>query len=151
MEICLLRFVICIFTWVGACKSDISVGDRVTLPIPSEYNMGFIGRAFIMVTAAETVPNFKVALSVEAINGRHSCSLQVFLGDVKVWSSGHSSMFYPSKRCMLELTKGGDLRLRGSRKRIGWRTNTSGQGVEVKTNLKVNIRPSLGIIRWLKS
>lgn len=76
-------------------------------------------------------PNFKAALSVEPINGNYSCSLEVFLGDVKVWNSGHYSKFYISDICMLELTKGGDLRLKGSNKQVGWRTGTSGQGVEV--------------------
>ena len=76
-------------------------------------------------------PSFGVALSVEPIKGKYSCSLQVFLGDVKVWNSGHYSHFYTSDKCVLELTKDGDLRLKGSNDRIGWRTGTSGQGVEV--------------------
>lgn len=81
-------------------------------------------------------PNFKVALSVEAIEGKFSCSLEVFLGDVRVWNSGHYSRFYVSNRCVLELTGDGDLRLKGPKERVGWRTGTSGQGVEVKLKQK---------------
>lgn len=78
-------------------------------------------------------PNFKAALSVEAVNGKYSCSLEVFLGDVKVWNSGHYSRFYTWDECVLELTNDGDLRLKGPQDRVGWRTGTSGQRVEVKT------------------
>lgn len=92
--------------------------------------MGFIGRAFLMETNL-TEPNFKVALSVEAIGGKYSCSLEVFLGQVKVWNSGHYSRFYMADKCVLELTQDGDLRLKGPKDRVGWRTGTSGQGVEV--------------------
>ncbi|KAF2306516.1 hypothetical protein GH714_018949 [Hevea brasiliensis] len=76
-------------------------------------------------------PNFKAALSVEPIDGKYSCSLEVFLGDVKVWNSGHYSPFFTSERCVLELTKQGDLQLKGEKERVGWRTGTSGQGVEI--------------------
>ncbi|XP_065854243.1 G-type lectin S-receptor-like serine/threonine-protein kinase At5g35370 isoform X2 [Euphorbia lathyris] len=86
------------------CKSDIQIGYKVSISVPTEYKEGFIGRAFLMETN-EMEPNFKTALSVEAepINGigNYSCSLQVFLGDVKL--------------------KGGGL---------GWRTATFGQGVQ---------------------
>lgn len=75
-------------------------------------------------------PNFKTALSVEAASGKYSCSLEVFLGDVKVWNSGHYSRFYTWDECVLELTNEGDLRLKGPNERVGWRTGTSGQGVE---------------------
>ncbi|GMN40507.1 hypothetical protein TIFTF001_009727 [Ficus carica] len=75
-------------------------------------------------------PSFRVALSVDAIEGKYSCSLEVFLGDVRVWNSGHYSRFYVSEKCALELTEDGDLRLKGPRGRVGWRTGTSGQGVE---------------------
>ncbi|KNA22045.1 hypothetical protein SOVF_037670 [Spinacia oleracea] len=74
--------------------------------------------------------NFRTAMSVEAIDGRYACSLQVFLGNVKVWSSGHVSNFFTSDTCVLEFTKMGDLRLKGLNQEIGWRTGTSGQGVE---------------------
>lgn len=79
-----------------------------------------------------TIPSFKAALSVEAFNGKYSCSFEVFLGSVKVWNSGHYSKFYTSNICVLELTNDGDLRLKGPKDRVGWRTGTSGQGVEVK-------------------
>ncbi|KAF2306515.1 hypothetical protein GH714_018938 [Hevea brasiliensis] len=69
-------------------------------------------------------------MSVEPIDGKYSCSLEVFLGDVKVWNSGHYSPFFTSERCVLELTKQGDLQLKGEKERVGWRTGTSGQGVE---------------------
>ncbi|KAI3927118.1 hypothetical protein MKX01_029886 [Papaver californicum] len=115
----------------GQCKSDIPLGYKVTIPIPSDYNAGFTGRAFLMESDQITVPSFKVALSVEASsNGSFSCSLQVFLGEFKVWDSGHTLKFYPKNRCMLEFTEGGDLSLRGSERQIGWTSETSGQRVE---------------------
>lgn len=84
----------------------------------------------------QRVPAFKVALSVEAFNGKFSCSLEVFLGDVKVWNSGHYSRFYTLDKCVLELTDDGDLRLKGPKDQVGWRTGTFGQGVEVKLDMK---------------
>lgn len=107
------------------------VGHQVSVAVPAVYSEGFIGRAFVMETN-QMDPSFKVALSVEAVNGKYSCSLEVFLGDVKVWNSGHYSRFYVSDKCMLELSEDGDLSLKGLRNRVGWRTGTSGQGVEVK-------------------
>lgn len=80
----------------------------------------------------EITQTFKTALSVEAVNDKYSCSLEVFLGDVKVWKSGHYSKFYTSNICVLQLTQDGDLRLKGPKDRVGWRTGTSGQGVKVK-------------------
>ncbi|XP_026457034.1 G-type lectin S-receptor-like serine/threonine-protein kinase At5g35370 isoform X2 [Papaver somniferum] len=113
------------------CKSDIPLGYKVTIPIPSDCNAGFIGRAFLMEPEKITVPSFKVALGVEdSFNGSFSCSLQVFLGEFKVWDSGHVSKFYPKNKCMLEFTEGGVLLLRGSERQIGWTSGTSGQGVE---------------------
>lgn len=55
----------------------------------------------------------------------------MLLGDVKVWNSGHYSRFYVSEKCVLELTKDGDLRLKGPNDRVGWLSGTSRQGVEV--------------------
>ncbi|XVE80786.1 hypothetical protein DITRI_Ditri15bG0008300 [Diplodiscus trichospermus] len=115
----------------GNCDSSIHVGHRISLGIPLEYSAGFIGRAFVLEYSANQVePNFRVALSAEAIKGKYSCSLEVFLGDVKVWNSGHYSQFYTSDVCLLELTEDGDLQLKGPKDRVGWRTGTSGQGVE---------------------
>ncbi|XWS22110.1 hypothetical protein CRYUN_Cryun29cG0006500 [Craigia yunnanensis] len=113
----------------GSCDSTIHVGHRVSLTVPLDYSDGFIGRAFLMETN-QVEPNFRVALSAEAIKGEYSCSLEVFLGDVKVWNSGHYSQFYTSDVCVLELTEDGDLQLKGPRERVGWRSGTSGQGVE---------------------
>ncbi|OVA17239.1 S-locus glycoprotein [Macleaya cordata] len=118
--------------------------------------MGFTGRAFLMESDQLLIPNFKAALSVEAdVNGRFLCSIQVFLGDFKVWNSGHYSKFYPSKRCVLELTEGGDLQLKGStrsRRRIGWRSGTSGQGVEQRLQLlstgNLVLMDAMNRIRW---
>lgn len=95
--------------------------------------MGFIGRAFI-IESEQMVPNFKVALSVESGDQKYSCSLDVFLGDVKVWTSGHFSRFYTTEKCVLELTQSGDLQLKGQEDRLGWKAGTSGQGVEVNLN-----------------
>ena len=77
------------------------------------------------------LPSFKAALSVEAINGKYACSLSVFLGEVKVWDSGHFTRFYTSEKCLLQLTTDGDLLLKGANEQVGWRTATHGQGVEV--------------------
>lgn len=121
----------------GFCKSDIYSGYKLTLAVPVEYCVGFVGRAFLIETDQIT-PNFRAALSVEAVNGRYSCSLQVFLGDVKVWNSGHYSRFYVSEKCVLQLTDDGDLQLMGSKNRVGWRAGTSRQGVEVKREYEKN-------------
>ncbi|KDP22796.1 hypothetical protein JCGZ_00383 [Jatropha curcas] len=129
MEVHLLSFLILYFAVHVNSKSDIRIGYRVTLAIPIEYSVGFIGRAFLMQTN-QIEPNFKVALSIEPIDGKYSCSLQVFLGDAKVWNSGHYSPFFTSDKCVLELTKDGDLQLKGQREQVGWRTGTHGQGVE---------------------
>ncbi|KAF2292055.1 hypothetical protein GH714_003025 [Hevea brasiliensis] len=128
MEVCLLCFLLLFFARAH-CKSDIHLGYRVTLAVPVEYSGGFLGRAFLIETN-QMKPNFRAALSVEPIDGKYSCSLEVFLGDVKVWNSGHYSPFFTSEKCVLELTKLGDLQLKGARERVGWRTGTSGQGVE---------------------
>lgn len=125
-----LVFLALFLTSQSYCKSDIHIGHSVTLAVPIEYSVGFVGRAFLIQTD-QVEPKFKAALSVEPINGRYSCSLEVFLGDVKVWNSGHYSHFYTSDKCLLELTKDGDLQLKGPEDRIGWKTGTSGQGVEV--------------------
>ncbi|KAK6129480.1 hypothetical protein DH2020_036793 [Rehmannia glutinosa] len=110
---------------------EIQTGYEVTLAIPSEYTKGFLGRAFLIETE-QTTPYFRAAISVEsANNGKYySCSLDVFLGDVRVWSSGHLSKFYTSEKCVVELTEYGDLRLKGQGERVGWRSGTSGQGVK---------------------
>ncbi|XVF65911.1 hypothetical protein PTKIN_Ptkin09bG0288800 [Pterospermum kingtungense] len=113
----------------GSCDSSIPVGHRISLAIPLEYGEGFIGRAFL-IDANQMEPNFRVALSAEATKGKYSCSLEVFLGDVKVWNSGHYSQFFTSDVCVLQLTEDGDLQLMGPKDRVGWRTGTSGQGVE---------------------
>ncbi|KAF7825452.1 PAN domain-containing protein [Senna tora] len=109
--------------------SDIHIGYQFMVVVPVDYRVGFTGRAFL-IESNETAPNFKVALSVEAIDEKYSCSLQVFLGDVKVWDSGHETRFYTTEKCLIELTQDGDLRLTGPEDRMGWKTGTSGQGVE---------------------
>ncbi|KAL2515559.1 Uncharacterized protein Fot_29530 [Forsythia ovata] len=111
--------------------SDVHIGYQLTLAIPSAYTEGFSGRAFLMETE-QISPNFRTALSVEAINENYLCSLDIFLGDVKVWSSSPLSQFYTREKCVLELTQYGDLRLKDQNERIGWRSGTSGQ---VGTNI----------------
>ncbi|KAK1562017.1 hypothetical protein Q3G72_004947 [Acer saccharum] len=145
-----LLIIILLFTSHGCCKSAVYKGYRLTLAVPVEYSVGFIGRAFLMETE-QIVPNFKAALSVEAVNGRFACSIEVFLGDFKVWNSGHYSRFYVSEKCVLELTENGDLHLMGPNERIGWKTGTSGQGVErlkiMKTGNLVLV-DSLNRVKW---
>ncbi|URD77013.1 hypothetical protein MUK42_08605 [Musa troglodytarum] len=107
-----------------------SVGGRVTIPVPSAYQPGFAGRAFVLA-AGNAPPEFRAALSVEAIAGAgYSCSVVVLLGDVKVWASDHVAKFIPAGRCVLELTPDGDLQLTDRAGRIGWRSGTSGLGVK---------------------
>lgn len=139
---------LCVFSFLGLilllpngyCKSDIHVGYRLTLAVPVEYMVGFIGRAYVLQgDQNENEPSFRAALTVEAIGQKYSCSLEVLLGDVRVWNSGHYSKFYTSDICVLELTSNGDLQLTGPKDRVGWRTGTSGQGVEVIKKKKKNI------------
>lgn len=126
----LFGFVVFVMFSNGFCNSDIQKGYKLTLAVPAEYSLGFIGRAFLIETD-QIAPNFRAAVSVEAVNGKFSCSLEVLLGDVKVWNSGHYSRFYVSEKCVLELTKDGDLQLKGPNDRVGWLSGTSRQGVEV--------------------
>ncbi|XP_022982590.1 EP1-like glycoprotein 3 [Cucurbita maxima] len=112
------------------CRTYIVTGYEVTLAVPPEYDHRFLGRAFLIETEPLMPPNFRLALTVEPTQGNFSCSLQVFLGEVKVWSSGHFSRFFVTDICALELTRDGDLRLKGPTGQVGWRTGTSGQGVE---------------------
>ncbi|KAK8364791.1 hypothetical protein V6Z12_A02G005900 [Gossypium hirsutum] len=110
----------------GSCDSTIHVGHRVSLAIPLEYNDGFIGRAFLMDYGDDTKqiePSFRVALSTEANKGKYSCSLEVFLGDVK---------------------------LKGPKNRMGWRTGTSGQGVERLQILRTGNLVLLDVLNQIK-
>ncbi|GAV91674.1 B_lectin domain-containing protein [Cephalotus follicularis] len=149
MKLYFFSCLIVLFTQ-GYCNSEIHAGYRVTVAVPIEYNPGFIGRAFLM-EGSQIEPNFKAALSVEAINGKYSCSLEVFLGDVKVWNSGHYWKFYTSKKCVIELTGDGDLQLKGLKERVGWRTGTSAQGVEKLQILRTGnmvLTDALDSIKW---
>ncbi|CAI9103421.1 OLC1v1001893C1 [Oldenlandia corymbosa var. corymbosa] len=126
---------------VGRCDSDVGLGYRVTLAIPPAYSPGFVGRAYLMETDDDDRQNpgqpiFRTALTVLAQaqqdddDDEYSCSLDLFLGNVKVWSSAHFSRFYTSDKCTLELTQLGDLVLKGLDDRVGWRSGTAGQGVQ---------------------
>ncbi|KAG4927598.1 hypothetical protein JHK85_054084 [Glycine max] len=128
----------------GFSESGVGAGYQLMVAVPVEYEVNFKGRAFLVETN-QTAPNFRVALSIEAINGKYSCSLEVFLGDVKVWDSGHYSRFYITEKCLLELTMDGDLRLKGPKERVGWKTGTSGQGVKDK---KVALYLNYGKLRY---
>lgn len=116
------------------CNTDIAIGYQFSLAIPLPYIKGFVGRAFVM-EANQMLPNFRAALSVEGINEEYSCSLDVFLGEIKVWSSGHFSRFFTKDKCVLQLTQDGELELKGQNEQIGWRSGTSKQGVKVITKL----------------
>lgn len=128
-----LIFLAAVLLSLGPSEPDIWTGYRVTVAIPPAYSPGYVGRAYLMGADGGAPPAFRVALGVEAGGGgcSYTCALEVFLGDVRVWSSGHSSRFYVEGRCALELAADGDLRLKGPDERIGWRTGTSGQAVEV--------------------
>ncbi|XP_054782968.1 EP1-like glycoprotein 3 isoform X2 [Prosopis cineraria] len=134
----------------GSSESIIHIGYQLLLAVPAEYHMGFTGKAYVLQTN-QTSPNFRLALAVEAIDGKYSCSLQIFLGDVKVWDSGHYSRFYTTEKCLLELTQDGDLRLKGPKEQVGWRAGTSGQGVERLQILRTGnlvLMDSLNNIKW---
>ncbi|XP_027176479.1 G-type lectin S-receptor-like serine/threonine-protein kinase SD2-5 isoform X1 [Coffea eugenioides] len=149
MKICHLVFLVYLF-FHAYCDSDVLVGYHVTLAIPPAYSSGFVGRAFIMETD-QTEPNFRTAVSVEALDDKYACSLDIFLGNAKVWSSGHFSRFYTADKCMLELTEDGDLQLKGQKEIIGWRSGTSGQGVQrlhlLETGNLILVDP-LNLIKW---
>ncbi|CAL0328338.1 unnamed protein product [Lupinus luteus] len=118
--------------------------------VPEENGMDFKGRGFLMETN-QTAPSFRVALSIEPMNGKYSCSLEVFLGDVKVWDSGHYSRFYITEKCLLEFTRDGDLLLKGPNEQVGWKTGTFGQGVERLQILKTGnlvLVDAMNNIKW---
>ncbi|XP_028808630.1 EP1-like glycoprotein 3 [Neltuma alba] len=134
----------------GSSEPIIHLGYQLSLAVPAEYHVGFTGKAYIIQTN-QTAPNFRLALGVEAIDGKYSCSLQVFLGDVKVWDSGHYSRFYTTEKCLLELTQDGDLRLKGPKDQVGWKTGTSGQDVERLKILRTGnlvLMDSLNKTKW---
>ncbi|GFP83221.1 g-type lectin s-receptor-like serine/threonine-protein kinase sd2-5 [Phtheirospermum japonicum] len=134
----------------SSSESDINVGYEVTLAIPTEYTKGFLGRAFLIQTQ-QTAPYFRAAISVEAVDEKYSCSLDIFLGDVKVWSSGHLSRFYTREKCVLELTQNGNLRLKGQTDLVGWRSGTSGQGVKRLILLRTGnlvLVDDFNLIKW---
>ncbi|CAM8967897.1 unnamed protein product [Rhodiola kirilowii] len=133
----LLLLLLLLLSFLIPNGTSISAADnyQITVQVPEEFCPGFVGRAFLLETNGTALPHFKAALSVESssitLNGRYTCSLDVFIGDVRVWSSGHFSPFYASDRCYLELTDGGDLRLKqGPFGQVGWRSGTNGQGVQ---------------------
>lgn len=94
-----------------------------------------------MLDARRAPPNFRVALSVEAIGGGGSggsgylCSLVVFLKETRVWTSDYAAKFLPARSCVLKLAENGDLLLTDSVGKIGWRSVTSGRGVKVITQV----------------
>ncbi|XP_061368500.1 PAN domain-containing protein At5g03700 [Gastrolobium bilobum] len=145
----LLLLVVLLFNY-GFCDSSVGIGYQLMMAVPMGYDMDFTGRAFLVQTN-QTTPNFRVALSIEAMNGKYSCSLQVFLGDVKVWDSGHYSRFYTTEKCLLELTNDGDLRLKGPKELVGWKTGTSGQGVkrlQILSTGNLVLVDALNHIKW---
>ncbi|BBH02568.1 D-mannose binding lectin protein with Apple-like carbohydrate-binding domain [Prunus dulcis] len=56
-----------------------------------------------------------------------------------------------SNICVLQLTQDGDLRLKGPKDRVGWRTGTSGQGVkrlQILRTVNLVLLDGLGNIKW---
>ncbi|KAL7095164.1 hypothetical protein ACP275_10G007200 [Erythranthe tilingii] len=136
-------------------ESYIQIGYEVTLAVPTVYTKGFVGRAFLSEVQQAAPPHFRAAITVEAAveeeNNYYSCSLDILLGDVRVWTSGHLSRFYTTGKCVLELTQYGDLRLKGQNERVGWRSGTSGQGVERLNLLRTGnlvLVDALNLIKW---
>ncbi|KAI3759930.1 hypothetical protein L1987_50317 [Smallanthus sonchifolius] len=114
----------------GHCTTDnLQLGAEITLVIPGTYMDGFVTPAFVLETS-QPVPSFRAGLTVEAVEGKYVCSFDVFLGDFKVWSSSHLSRFFTTEKCVIGLTRDGDLRLTGHDDQIGWRTATYGQGIK---------------------
>ncbi|CAA7019286.1 unnamed protein product [Microthlaspi erraticum] len=152
-----LTFLVFLFSILkGHCKSDIELGFALTLSAPVEYTPGFMGKAYIMETDSSSTrePSFKAALTMESSDkddGRYLCSLQIFLGDVRVWSSGHYTKMYASNKCIIELAKDGDLRIKRSNKHVGWRSGTSGQGVEkleIQSTGNLVLIDAMNLIKW---
>lgn len=113
-------------------ESSFLVGNQASLSVPSEYDASFHGKAFIMESGEDReVPRFRAALNVEPMQGRYMCYLSVLFGQVEVWSSKALSEFSPTSSCTVELTAAGELLLRDSSRRVGWRAGTFGQGVQV--------------------
>ncbi|KAI3677714.1 hypothetical protein L6452_36980 [Arctium lappa] len=135
----------------GNCIPDnIQLGTQTTLVVPGLYILGFVGRAFILETS-QPVPNFRVGLTVEAVEGKYVCSFDVFLGDFKVWSSSHLSPFFTSEKCVVGLTWDGDLRLTGRDDELGWRTATYGQGIkrlQLSSTGNLVLVDELNMIKW---
>ncbi|XP_047978089.1 G-type lectin S-receptor-like serine/threonine-protein kinase At5g24080 [Salvia hispanica] len=132
--------------------SEITTGYQVTLAVPSDYTKGFVGRAFLIKTD-QNPPYFSAAISVEAVEEaqRFSCSLDVFLGEVRVWSSAHFSRFYVDEQCVLEFNDIGDLRLKGQNERVGWKSGTSTQGVKRLSLLRTGnlvLVDEMRLIKW---
>ncbi|CAH2064372.1 unnamed protein product [Thlaspi arvense] len=157
MKIYTFSFLVCLFFKLqGHCKSDVNLGFTLTLSSPVEYTPGFMGKAYIIETASSSTtrePVFKAALTMESSddNARYLCSLQVFFGDVRVWNSGHYSKMYVSNKCIIELTKDGDLRLKSNNKHVGWRSGTSGQGVErleIESTGNLVLLDAMRLIKW---
>ncbi|KAL8262291.1 hypothetical protein R6Q59_026340 [Mikania micrantha] len=114
----------------GHCTTDnLQLGAQTKVAIPNLSIIGFVTRAFVLETS-QPVPNFRAGLTVEAVKEKYVCSFDVFLGDVKVWSSSHFSPFFTSEKCVIDLTMDGDLRLTGQNDQLGWRTATFGQGIK---------------------
>ncbi|KAK1284507.1 G-type lectin S-receptor-like serine/threonine-protein kinase SD2-5 [Acorus calamus] len=117
------------FVPLSLSKPQLSVGDHVTVVVPPAYETGFRGEA-TFIDHGGLAPDFKAVVVVEAERGKYSCSFAVLFGEVKVWKSNHLSQFFVDRTCELELTGGGDLRLKDSEDRIGWSSGTAGRGVE---------------------
>ncbi|KAK7287116.1 hypothetical protein RIF29_00173 [Crotalaria pallida] len=147
-----LLFVLLFFNHGFSSEPGVGVGYQLMVAVPMENGMDFKGRGFLMETNHnQTEPNFRVALSIESINGKYSCSLEVFLGDFKVWDSGHYSRFYTTEKCLLEFTMDGNLLLKGPKEQVGWKTGTSGQGVKRLQILKTGnlvLVDELNNIKW---
>ncbi|KAH7672538.1 Non-specific serine/threonine protein kinase protein [Dioscorea alata] len=115
----------------GLCNSYIHFPNKFSIPIPPSFDPNFHGRAFILVSGKKHPPTFRAGLSLEPIpNNLYSCSLSVFLGPLKVWSSDHFSPFSPSTTCVLDLTSNGVLQVHDGFGLVGWQTSTFSQQVQ---------------------
>ncbi|KAK1320609.1 hypothetical protein QJS10_CPA03g00999 [Acorus calamus] len=104
---------------------------------PEAYETGFRGEA-TFIDHGGSAPDFKAVVVVEGERGKYSCSFAVVFGEVKVWKSNHLSRFFVDRTCELELSGGGDLRLKDSTDWIGWSSGTAGRGVEIPRDRNIS-------------
>ncbi|KAJ0520706.1 putative non-specific serine/threonine protein kinase [Helianthus annuus] len=133
----------------GHCTTNnLQLDTAITVAIPPLYMNGFVTPTFVLETS-QPVPSFRAGLTVEAVEGnKYVCSFDVYLGNYRVWSS---SRFFTSEKCVINLTRDGNLQLTGQNDEIGWQTATHGQGIK-RLNLSdygnLVLVDEFNVIKW---